>query len=124
MRSSVHARFVYFSKFFLNIISIFFQFFFNLFLGEEWGKKRRKGKGRRKRKLSDSDEASFSSDDSDAGKKKYKDKTPLTGFTKPLKLSEDLEEIVGLKEASRGEVIKQMWAYIKVCLFVCFFVCL
>jgi upstream activation factor subunit UAF30 len=81
--------------------------------GEEWGKKRRKGKGRRKRKLSDSDEASFSSDDSDAGKKKYKDKTPLTGFTKPLKLSEDLEEIVGLKEASRGEVIKQMWAYIK-----------
>jgi len=30
-----------------------------------------------------------------------------------MKLSEDLEEIVGTDKASRGEVVKQVWAYIK-----------
>merc|ERR1712012_1063253 len=36
-----------------------------------------------------------------------------TGFTKPMKLSADLAAIVGKKEASRAEVIKQLWAYLK-----------
>merc|ERR1712062_460998 len=80
--------------------------------GEEWGKKR-KGKGRRrKKKLSDSEEASMSSDDSEPRSKKWK-KASATGYTKPVKLSEDLEAIVGVKEAPRHEVIKLMWAYIK-----------
>merc|ERR1712001_809677 len=35
------------------------------------------------------------------------------GLTKPMKLSADLAEVVGKKEASRGECIKQRWAYIK-----------
>lgn len=30
-----------------------------------------------------------------------------------MKLSNDLAEIVGKKEASRAECIKQLWAYIK-----------
>lgn len=78
--------------------------------GEEWGKKR-KGKARRKRKLSDSESASFSSDDSEKGKRSRKQSS--TGFTKTLKLSEDLQEVVGVDKAPRHEVIKQMWAYIK-----------
>lgn len=36
-----------------------------------------------------------------------------SGFTKAMKLSADLADIVGKKEASRGECIKQLWAYIK-----------
>ena len=81
--------------------------------GEEWGKKR-KGKGRRrKKKLSDSEEASFSSDDSEPKGKRKKDKVKATGYTKPMKLSEELEAVVGTNEAPRHEVIKQMWAYIK-----------
>merc|ERR1739848_689715 len=35
------------------------------------------------------------------------------GLTKPLKLSEDLAAIVGKKEASRAECIKELWAYLK-----------
>ncbi len=35
------------------------------------------------------------------------------GLTKPMKLSSDLADIVGKKEASRAECIKQLWAYIK-----------
>ena len=35
------------------------------------------------------------------------------GLTKAYKLSPDLADIVGKKEANRGEVIKQLWAYIK-----------
>ena len=83
----------------------------NCLAGEEWGKKR-KGKGRRrKKKLSDSEEASFSSDDSEPkGKRK---KQMLTGYTKPMKLSEDLQAVVGTDDVPRHEVIKQMWAYIK-----------
>ena len=84
----------------------------SLILGEEWGKKR-KGKGRRrKKKLSDSEEASFSSDDS-GPKNKRSRKQATSGFAKAMKLSEDLEEIVGTDKASRGEVVKQVWAYIK-----------
>merc|ERR1739846_144663 len=36
-----------------------------------------------------------------------------TGLTKPMKLSAELADIVGKKEASRAECIKQLWAYIK-----------
>merc|ERR1712107_944391 len=35
------------------------------------------------------------------------------GLTKPMKLSAELADIVGKKEASRAERIKQLWAYIK-----------
>merc|ERR1712213_123419 len=35
------------------------------------------------------------------------------GLTKPMKLSSELADIVGKKEASRAECIKQLWAYIK-----------
>ena len=35
------------------------------------------------------------------------------GLTKPMKLSPELADIVGKKEASRAECIKQLWAYIK-----------
>merc|ERR1711944_396739 len=36
-----------------------------------------------------------------------------SGLTKPLKLSDDLADIVGKKEASSAECIKQLWAYLK-----------
>jgi chromatin remodeling complex protein RSC6 len=36
-----------------------------------------------------------------------------SAFTKKFKLSADLSAIVGLKEASRGETIKELWAYLK-----------
>ena len=36
-----------------------------------------------------------------------------SGLTKPLKLSSDLADIVGKKEASRAECIKELWAYLK-----------
>merc|ERR1712241_878937 len=47
-------------------------------------------------------------------KKPKKLKMPKgAGLTKPMKLSADLADIVGKKEASRAECIKQLWAYIK-----------
>lgn len=36
-----------------------------------------------------------------------------SGLTKTMKLSSELADIVGKKEASRAECIKQLWAYIK-----------
>merc|ERR1712029_581886 len=36
-----------------------------------------------------------------------------SGLTKPIKLSADLADIVGKKEASRAECIKLLWAYLK-----------
>ena len=36
-----------------------------------------------------------------------------SGLTKPMKLSDDLADIVGKKEASRAECVKELWAYIK-----------
>jgi len=81
---------------------------------ERNGAKKRKGKGRRrKKKLSDSEEASFSSDSDSEPKSKRSKKQQATGYTKPMKLSEDLEAIVGTDTAPRHEVVKQMWAYIK-----------
>ena len=87
--------------------------------GEEWGKSRYKKKGGggggrgRKRKAADSDE-----DDSDSDYKPQKKRGPGGGgggggFSKPMKLSEELADIVGKDQATRGEVVKQMWAYIK-----------
>ena len=35
------------------------------------------------------------------------------GLTKAYKLSPELADVVGKKEATRGECIKQLWAYIK-----------
>lgn len=36
-----------------------------------------------------------------------------SGLTKTMKLSAELADVVGKKEASRAECIKQLWAYIK-----------
>merc|ERR1712153_182585 len=36
-----------------------------------------------------------------------------SGLTKPMKLSDDLADIVGKKEASRAECVKELWAYAK-----------
>merc|ERR1712109_329040 len=36
-----------------------------------------------------------------------------SGITKPMKLSDDLAAVVGQKQASRAECIKQLWAYLK-----------
>merc|ERR1712044_28666 len=36
-----------------------------------------------------------------------------SGLTKSMKLSPELADIVGKKEASRAECIKALWAYIK-----------
>merc|ERR1739838_363893 len=36
-----------------------------------------------------------------------------SGLTKPMKLSADLADIVGKKEASRAACIKELWAYLK-----------
>ena len=36
-----------------------------------------------------------------------------SGLTKPMKLSADLADIVGKKEASRAECVKLLWAYLK-----------
>merc|ERR1712156_1292345 len=35
-----------------------------------------------------------------------------SGITKPMKLSADLAAVVGQKQASRAECIKQLWAYL------------
>ena len=35
------------------------------------------------------------------------------GLTQPLKLSDELADIVGEKEASRAQCVKHLWAYIK-----------
>ena len=72
-----------------------------IFAGEEWGKKRKAGAKRRKKKVvSESDDGSMSSDDSEPKNKRSK-KQKETGFTKPLKLSEDLEAILGTNKAPR-----------------------
>jgi len=36
-----------------------------------------------------------------------------SGLTKPMKVSDDLAAIVGMKEASRAQCIKQLWKYLK-----------
>jgi len=80
--------------------------------GEEWSGARKKGgvKGRKKRAGDSSD------DDSDYEKPKKKRKAGGGGgggYTAPVKLSENLADIVGGDEMPRHEVVKRMWAYIK-----------
>jgi upstream activation factor subunit UAF30 len=36
-----------------------------------------------------------------------------SGLTKPMKVSEDLAVVIGLKEASRAQCIKMLWKYLK-----------
>ena len=38
---------------------------------------------------------------------------PGTGFNAPKKLSPELADIVGQKEASRGQLMKLLWTYLK-----------
>merc|ERR1711931_622938 len=40
-------------------------------------------------------------------------KMPGGGLTKPMKLSAELADICGTKEASRAQCIKHLWAYLK-----------
>merc|ERR1712088_115297 len=43
-----------------------------------------------------------------------KEKRPTpAAFTKKFKLSKDLSAIIGKKEASRPEITKELWAYLK-----------
>merc|ERR1712025_383922 len=43
-----------------------------------------------------------------------KEKRPTpAAFTKKFKLSKDLSAIIGMKEASRSEIVKELWAYLK-----------
>jgi len=47
------------------------------------------------------------------GEKSAKPKVKKASIRPPLKLSEDLSEIVGASELSRGDVTKKLWEYIK-----------
>jgi len=74
-------------------------------------KPKKKAAPKRKKKGSDDD-----SDDDFKPKKKKKaggGGGKPNAFTKPIKLSEELAEIVGGDEMPRHEVVKRMWAYIK-----------
>merc|ERR1711971_708701 len=55
----------------------------------------------------------FSLDFQPTSNKKTSKMPKGAGLTKPMKLSADLAEVVGKKEASRAECIKRLWAYIK-----------
>lgn len=74
-------------------------------------KPKKKAAPKRKKKGSDDD-----SDDDFKPKKKKKaggGGGKPNAFTKPIKLSEELADIVGDNEMPRHEVVKRMWAYIK-----------
>lgn len=74
-------------------------------------KPKKKAAPKRKKKGSDDD-----SDDDFKPKKKKKaggGGGKPNAFTRPIKLSEELAEIVGGDEMPRHEVVKRMWAYIK-----------
>ena len=43
---------------------------------------------------------------------KEKGPTPAA-FTKKFKLSKDLSAIIGMKKASRSEIVKELWTYLK-----------
>jgi len=80
--------------------------------GEEWGGKKKGGKKGGRKRAGSSDE-----DDSDYEKPKKKKRAGggggKNGYTAPVKLSEELADIVGGDEMPRHEVVKRMWAYIK-----------
>jgi len=83
--------------------------------GEEWGGAKKKGgaKGRKKRSGDSSDEGDSDYEKPKAKKKKAGGGGGKNGYTAPVKLSEDLADIVGGDEMPRHEVVKRMWAYIK-----------
>lgn len=78
----------------------------------------------KKRKADSSDESDYKpakttkkrkgSSDSDDWKETKKKKAKYTGFTRPYKLSPDLSSLMGAKEMPRHEVVKKVWAIIKV----------
>ena len=45
--------------------------------------------------------------------KKTSKRKPNAAFMKPMKISDDLAEVVGSKPIPRTEVTKKLWAYIK-----------
>jgi len=81
--------------------------------GEEWSGAKKKGgaKGRKKRDSSDDGDSDY--EKPKAKKKKAGGGGGKNGYTAPVKLSEDLADIVGGDEMPRHEVVKRMWAYIK-----------
>lgn len=83
--------------------------------GEEWGGAKKKGgaKGRKKRAGDSSDEGDSDYEKPKAKKKKAGGGGGKNGYTAPVKLSENLADIVGGDEMPRHEVVKRMWAYIK-----------
>merc|ERR1712058_198260 len=76
--------------------------------GEEWGGKKKGSKGRKKKNSSDDEDSDYEKPKAKKGKK-----GGGNGYTAPVKLSEELADIVGGDEMSRHEVVKRMWAYIK-----------
>ncbi len=46
-------------------------------------------------------------------KKKTSKRKPNAAFMKPMKISDDLAEVVGSKPIPRTEVTKKLWIYIK-----------
>jgi upstream activation factor subunit UAF30 len=65
--------------------------------------------GRGRKRAANSGSGDSKASDSDRSKKK---KT-VGGFSKSFSLSQELADVVGVKEAPRHEVIKQLWAYIR-----------
>lgn len=78
--------------------------------GEEWGKSKKKSSPKKRAKKG-------SDSDSDYAAPKRKKKAGggggKNGWTAPLKLSEELADVVGGDFMPRHEVVKKMWAYIK-----------
>merc|ERR1719435_186680 len=85
--------------------------------GEEWGAKKKAGKKGKKR-LASSDDSDYEKPKSKAKPRKKKaagegGARKAGGYTAPVRLSEELADIVGGDEMPRHEVVKRMWAYIK-----------
>jgi len=76
--------------------------------GEEWGGKKKGSKGRKKKNSSDDEDSDYEKPKAKKGRK-----GGGNGYTAPVKLSEELADIVGGDEMPRHEVVKRMWAYIK-----------
>ena len=81
---------------------------------EKVGAKKKGGaKGRKKRAGDSSDEGDSDYEKPKAKKKKAGGGGGKNGYTAPVKLSENLADIVGGDEMSRHDVVRRMWAYIK-----------
>merc|ERR1719312_1248322 len=70
--------------------------------------KKKGSKGRKKKNSSDDEDSDYEKPKAKKGKK-----GGGNGYTAPVKLSEELADIVGGDEMPRHEVVKRMWAYIK-----------